>query len=217
MERLQARVLGMGGWSDAVTLYACLTGGAWTEAPASPVVLPAPGGGPVGQAGILLREALLRQDARAMAACIPVLDEAHRVELLLGAALRDGRQDHLIARLYMVLAASDLPMEVRFWPVCRLLCEGEPDTAFDDLASAYVAERRVPDRWVPEGAPAPSRLLGAPTDVAVADAYAAGVGGLALLDIFVGHPLYAAVAHYYRVGTIHALGPRPLLILAACA
>ena len=54
-------------------------------------------------------------------------------------------------------------------------------------------------------------------DVEVAARYAEGVGGDALLDAFADLPVYEAVALYYRRGTIHALGPRALLILAASA
>jgi len=43
------------------------------------------------------------------------------------------------------------------------------------------------------------------------------VGGGSLLDALAHLPLHPPVAAYYRRGSLHALGVRPLLILAATA
>lgn len=171
-----------------------------------------------GQTGIRLREALAAGDAVAAAAAVPALDEAHRIELLLGAALRDARDGHRAAGLWLAAEAG----RVRWDALCAALCDGAPDHSLDELASAYVAAGRAPDRWRPDGSGVEEGTLAAlrapEADVAVAAALAAGVSGEALLDALLGvrpDPLAAAVAHYYRRGSIHALGPRPLLILAA--
>lgn len=149
---------------------------------------------PPGQAGIRFRDALLAQDLPLMRAWAAQLDEAHVIELILGAALRDGRDDFGAARAFA--SGEDI--------LDRLL--GEPDHRADEAASAWIAAGSIDDRWRPEGTVDNGR------DVVAA--YAAGVSGLALVDRFVDRPLHAAVSMYYRRGTIHALGPRPLLILA---
>ncbi|MFZ5481042.1 MAG: hypothetical protein ACOZNI_30045 [Myxococcota bacterium] len=157
-----------------------------------------------GQIGIRVREALAAGDWRAAADALPELDEAHHVEILLGAALRDAREGHLRARLY--LSTTD-------WAAyCRQLVTEEPDRSLDDLAAAYVAERRVPDTWRPGGEPLRERVA---DDLDAARLYAAGVAGDALIDAFGHKPLHPAVAHYYRRGRIWGLGPRPMLVLAA--
>lgn len=148
---------------------------------------------PPGQAGIRFRDALLAQDPRAMRAWALQLDEAHTIELILGAALRDGRGRFAAARAFA--RGEDI--------LDRLL--GEPDHSADEAASAWIAAGRIDDRWRPDGTPDSGGDL--------VEAYAAGVGGLVLLKRFVGRPLHAAVSMYYRRGSIHALGPRPLLIL----
>lgn len=149
---------------------------------------------PPGQAGIRFREALLAQDLRAMRAWASQLDEAHEIELILGAALRDRRGAFAAARAF---ARGEDVLD-------RLL--GEPDHTADEAASAWIAAGRIDDRWRPDG--------GADSGADVVAAYAAGVSGLALVDRFADRPLHAAVSMYYRRGVIHALGPRPLLILA---
>ncbi len=164
-----------------------------------------------GQSGIRVRHALVGGDPLAAALLVPALDRAHRIEVLLGAALRDQRHDFAAAHLFVATEASAHP---DWLPLCRLLTEGEPETSLDDLASAYIAEGRVPDRYRAAGLPLNAPLRGPPYDLAVASALAAGVAGDALLDALPG-ALQPAVAWYYRRGTIHALGPRPLLILAA--
>ncbi len=166
-----------------------------------------------GQSGIRLREALAAGDWAGAAEQVPALDEAHRIELLLGAALRDARDGWAAARAFLDAEAGRGDWRT----VCRLLAEGEPDHALDELASAYVAEGRVPSAWSPEGRPLDRPVRVPLADLAVAAAYAAGVAGDALLDAFTDLPLHPAVAHYYRRGAIHALGPRPLLVLAASA
>jgi hypothetical protein len=100
--------------------------------------------------------------------------------------------------------------------VCRRLATGLPDTRLDDLAAGYVAERRVPEGWRAGGRAVATDVRAARyPDLVVAREYAGGASGLALLDAFADLPLYPAVNWYYRRGTIHAMGPRPLLILAA--
>lgn len=187
------------------------------DGPDEPVSIDPPATGLPGQTGIRFREALARGDARVAASLALALDEAHLVELLLGEALRDARGAHAAAALWMAAEREGGGPE-RWWPVCRLLCEGAPDRRLDELAAGYVAERRVPEGWSPGGRPLGADVRGAAfPDVAVAAALGAGVGGDALLECFADLPLHAAVARYYRVGMIHALGPRPLLILAASA
>jgi hypothetical protein len=168
-----------------------------------------------GQHGIRFREALHDGDAELACSLLASLDRPHEVELVLGAALRDGRDCFFAARNW--LRASD--PEQRIALVASLARPGA-DGQLDALAAAYVAERRVSDRWLPDGRPlSPSERLAlsvsGPLDARVANLYGQGVGGLQLLDALSGRPLYSAVEAYYRQGTIHALGPRPLLILAA--
>lgn len=166
-----------------------------------------------GQTGIRFREALAARDAATAASLVSTLDDAHRIELLLGAALRDARDDHAAARRFVQVEASGGD----WGEVCRLLCEGDPDRRLDELAAAYVAEGRVSELWRPAGAPLAGDIRWGLPDVEVAARYAEGVGGDALVEAFADLPLHAAVAYYYRRGTIHALGPRALLILAASA
>jgi hypothetical protein len=201
------------GWADVDALLAAYdaAGVPGAHEIADPVVLS-------GQTGIRLREALVSGDARTAAALALTLDEPHRIELLLGAALRDARGDWAAARLWLAAethggAASAEPD--RWWPTCRLLAEPGPDHTLDQLAAAYVAEGRIPEHWRPEGRPLDRDVHVTYADVPVAAALLAGVSGLALLDAFADRPLHAAVAHYYRRGTIHALGARALVILAA--
>lgn len=165
-----------------------------------------------GQMGIEWREAWLARDVPRMAALAPSLDLAHRVELLLGEALRDARDGFRRALAWFEVRDDD------WGPFCRLLAEGEPDRRWDVLAAAYVAARRAPERWTATGRPLDRDVRGAPLpDVAVAAALLDGVAGEALLDAFADLPLHRAVSAYYRVGTLHALGCRPLLTLAAVA
>lgn len=220
---LARRIGTAGGWSDVGALLDALAGRP-SDGPDPAVDIPVPSPGLPGQTGIRLRAALAAGDARLAAALAPELDDAHRVEILLGAALRDARRGHAAAHLFLALDALDdrVAGPARWWPLCRLFVEGEPDRRLDDLAAAYVAERRAPDRWRPSGAPlapdAAAAIRGAPfPDVAVAAALAAGTAGDALLDAFADLPLHRPVAVYYRRGTLHALGARPLLILAATA
>lgn len=163
----------------------------------------------VGQAGIRWREALVAHDADTMVTLLDALDDAHRVELLLGEALRDARGGFAAARAWV---RGDLA------GACRLLAAGEPDLRYDRLAAAYVAARRAPERWSPEGRALDREVRRVPEpDVAVAEALAAGVGGRVLLAAFADLPLHPAVAAYYAPGNLWALGCRPLLVLAATA
>jgi hypothetical protein len=163
-----------------------------------------------GQQGIALREALAAGDAEAAIRAREGVDEAHVVEMVLGAALRDARDGHRAARLWEECARHGRPDR----QVIELLCQGTPDTSLDERAAAWIAARRVEEDWRPGGLPLDRRIV----DVeAVAAAYAAGVAGLALLDAMADLPLAPAVSWYYRRGRIHALGPRPLLVLGMTA
>jgi hypothetical protein len=208
------RVRTFGGWADVDALLAAY-GGAVSAGPSPSVEIFSAPAGLSGQTGIRMREALLAGDARTAASLAHALDEPHRIELLLGAALRDARGGWAAARLFLAADTHGAAL-ARWWPVCRLLAEPGADHTLDELASAYVAEGRAPDVWPRTGAPAPRIALDEPfADVAVAAALAAGVSGGALLDALADRPLFPAVAHYYRRGTLHALGVRPLLVLAA--
>lgn len=160
---------------------------------------PTPTGAAFGQAGIAVREALTRGDAAGAARAASGLDEAHHVEILLGALIR----------------RADVS-GVSFWltgdvaGVCARLAVPAA-TPLDDLAVSYVLRRVVPEGWRPDG-PAADFVLEGPSDVA--RALQAGCGGLALLRQLEDRPLHQAVRCYYAPGRIHALGCRPLLILA---
>ena len=211
---LADRLRRFGGWPDVSATLLAFAGVGAPGTPAPPVDLPHVPPGRAGQTGIRLREALAAGDAPLAAMLAHGLDEAHTIELLLGAALRDARGGHAAARLWLAAdACPPLPdPDPRWWPACRLLAEPGADHSLDQLATAYIAERRAPDRWTAHGtADVPATL----DDLTVADALMRGVAGLALLDALQDRPLYPAVSCYYRRGTIHALGPRPLLLLAA--
>ena len=164
---------------------------------------------PVGQSGIRLREALVAGDVAAAVEVVPALDVPHRVELLLGAALRDARDGFAAARCYL---------EGDWAALCARLADPAPDLRYDHAAAAYVAAGQAPSEWRADGLPLGDRDVrsGLP-DFRVAAALRAGVGGLTLVDTFADLPLHPAVSHYYRIGSLHALGCRPLLILAMTA
>ncbi len=180
-----------------------------------------------GQSGIRLRAALARGEGAAAAGLVGDLDTAHRIELLLGAAIRDARGEWAAARAWLAAEAG----EGTWADVCEQLTTPSPDHTLDDLASAYVAEGRVPATWRADGADVATfgealvsaGLGGAEPDLVVAAAYARGVAGSALVGAVAAaftsvnrhSPLLRAVETYYRAGTIHALGPRPMLVLAA--
>jgi hypothetical protein len=165
----------------------------------------------LGQTGILLRRLLAEGRGEEAAALVPRLDPAHRIELLLGAALRDRRENFRGAALYLACEDGAVPWE----ELCIWL--GQPaDYSLDELAASYIAEGRAPEKWLPTGLPPSSSPRALPfPDLSVAAQLQAGVSGLDLLDTFSDVSLYPAVSHYYRKGSIFALGPRPLLSLAA--
>ena len=152
-----------------------------------------------GQAGIRFRMALLDGDVAAMEAALPDLDDAHRIELVLGGALRDAREGHAAAHAY----ARGHVVEA-----CRRLV-GIPDHSLDDRAAALVAARMAPERWQPRGTAA----VAVKSMEDAAAALSSGVGGEALLEAMSQRALHGPVSYYYRIGTIHALGVRPLLVL----
>lgn len=153
---------------------------------------------PSGQSGIRLREALVRGDVAGALAEVPALDEAHRIELLLGAALRDDRDEGVDRYL-----GGD-------WEGLCIFLAGEGRHAADLRAASLVAARRAPDRWQPNGRDWTGEL---DMETAAA-ALLAGFGGLSLLDALRDRPRWTPVSAYYRLGTIHALGCRPLMTLA---
>lgn len=177
-----------------------------------------------GQQGIRLREALRRGDATGAAAELPDLDEPHVVELLLGAALRDAREDFAAARSFVRAwslgppGRAGAPLPAAWQEVLDRLARPAPDDRLDRAAASWVASGRVPERWRAWGPP-PSEdpRRAASPELAAARALAEGAGGRALLACFADLPLHAPVALYYEAGTIHALGTRPLLILAMTA
>lgn len=154
-----------------------------------------------GQAAIAVRHALAAGDAAAACDAVPDLDDAHRIEILLGAAIRDGKEDFAAVGWWL---AGDMEQ------LCATLAS-PPDTRLDDRAVGLIIRRRAPEHWLP-GGDAPR--VNTPEDVAAA--LASGAGGLAILDQLQDRLIYAAVREYYERGTIHALGVRPLLILAGC-
>jgi hypothetical protein len=95
--------------------------------------------------------------------------------------------------------------------LCRRLAE-PASTDLDDHAIRFVLRRIAPERWCREGLDAPLHLESRED---VAAALASGCGGGAVLERMKHRALYHAVSDYYRLGSIHALGVRPLLILAA--
>lgn len=163
-----------------------------------------------GQTGISLREALVAGDALRAAAEVASLDEPHRVELLLGAALRDGRDGFASAALFLDLERA--PASADWALLTARLAAPDVDPSLDEHAAALVAARRAPDRYRPEGTSLP-RGFSVSVD-AVAAALLGGVAGEAILDAFAPSPLTDAVRHYYRRGSLWALGVRPLLVRA---
>ncbi len=159
-----------------------------------------------GQRAIRLRDALYEGDITWALHWAERLDEAHVYEVIAGACIRDARDQFAAARAFPgALAAGD-------WrPVFERLL-GEPETTLDDLAASLVAARVVPDRWRPGGTPVTVPVDGLEHAAAL---YAAGAAGLALVDACRSRPIYDAVSLYYRRGTLHALGPRPMLVLSA--
>lgn len=181
-----------------------------------PAVLPDPRA-LAGQAGIALREALAAGDAAGVLAGIPALDEAHRVELLLGAALRDARGDHRAAHLFV--AAEQEGGGARWGELARALAEAGAERRLDTIAASWVASGRVPERWRAEGRGLSDREIarlaeGDEADAVAAELIADGAGGWSLLGAMRGRLLHGPVEWYYRRGTIHALGWRPALVLA---
>lgn len=175
-----------------------------------------------GQHGIRFREALADGDAVLAISLLPELDLPHRIELILGAALRDGREGfgaaHDASRAFAPGVEDSAAID-SLEQAIRSLARPNPDRTLDDIAAAYVAERRVPDVWRPGGRPLPPNAAEIPAalhpDVEVARLYADGVAGSALINLFADSDLFGPVAIYYSEGAIHAMGPRPLLILAS--
>lgn len=159
-----------------------------------------------GQRAIRLRDALLEGDITWALHWAEGLDEAHAYEVIGGACIRDGRDRFAAARAFpAALAARD-------WRAVFERLLGEPDTTLDDAAASLVAARIVPDRWLPGGLPVSVPVTS--MDEA-ATLYAGGAAGLGLVEACRSRPIHEAVWLYYRRGSLHALGPRPMLVLSA--
>lgn len=165
-----------------------------------------------GQAAIAVRQALGDGEGEQAFGHVASLDPAHRIEVLLGAAIRDRRGGFAAVRAWY---ARDLLR------LCSILAV-KPDSALDDAAVGLIVSGRVEERWRPHGAPLGEHrglegtsLVPGAALYGVAAAVAGGVGGLELLARLQDRFLHRAVHQYYVEGTIHALGVRPLLILAA--
>jgi hypothetical protein len=165
-----------------------------------------------GQAATRLRAALARGDARDALAWVGDLDEAHHVEVLLGAALRDRREDHAGVARYL---AGDMPALVRG------LADGAGDDSLDRRAARWVAAGHAPEHLPRGGRPLTREervALAGDAERGVVRALAAGVAPHAILDALEGPaPLAAGVRAYLGppgAPRIHALGVRPLLVLA---
>jgi hypothetical protein len=160
------------------------------------------------QAGIRFRSCLVAGDMEGAQQAVKELDQPHLVELLLGAALLDGRGDFEVARRWVEIEENGGD----FSELCSLLL-GEPDTRLSDQAAGWVVQFRLGESWVPEGrAPTGEQDL-----EGLIRQLKEGAGGLALLEFFKNSPLYKPIYAYYRLGSIHALGFRPLLLLALYA
>ena len=165
-----------------------------------------------GQAAIRLRHALANGEAEGAHAMIPELDDDHRIEVLLGAALRDGRFDFAAARGWASAALTE-----DWLPMCRALATAGDSTA-DDAAAAWVAAGRLPEGFNSGGRSVTREELAALQATAQPDRQVvaliiAGVALEALLGAFAQHRLHSSVSAYYA-GRIRALGWRPLLLLA---
>lgn len=171
---------------------------------------------PAGQSAIRLRRALAHGDAAAAAALAPQLDDDHRIEVLLGAALRDARGGFAAAREYLAIAGD---ADADAWlPLCTALAT-PGDTTHDDIAAAWVASGQVPDTvaGMDRALTHDERAeLAANPEGALVGLIGAGAGLRALLAEFEGHPLILPVTAYYQ-GGICAMGWRPCLLLGIVA
>jgi hypothetical protein len=147
-----------------------------------------------GQAGTLLREALLRGDVSGALGLLPRLDEPHRVELLLGAALQDAREGHASARAW--LRADESGAAGDWVALLQRLADGRADDSLDRRAARWVAAGKLPERRASHGrAPTPaeiSAILAALEtslpEAGVVGALAAGVDPLQVLDVLRAAP-----------------------------
>ena len=140
---------------------------------------------PAGQVAIRLRELLLSGDAAGAAALVAPLDADHRLEVLLGAALRDARDDHRAAALYLAAEATGALDAATWMPLCAHLSRpGDP--SLDALAAAWTASGALPEHWHRRGraltsAEAAALRAAAAPDEALVALVAAGVAGPAIL------------------------------------
>ncbi len=159
-----------------------------------------------GPFAIHLRDALSAGDPDRAADLVCRLDPAHRIEVLLGAALRDGRDRFRSATLY--LEASARPAAAEAWrPLCARLA-GKVDPTWDEVAAGWVVRHRLGD--------VRDHGMGAGPSSATPEAWVAAIRGGAGLDELLPraryHPLHPAVSAYYR-GKIRAMGWRPALLM----
>jgi len=159
-----------------------------------------------GQFAIHLRDALSAGDPDRAAALVCHLDQAHRIEVLLGAALRDGRDRFRAASMY--LEASARPVTAEAWlPLCVRLA-GPVNPTWDEIAAGWVVRHRLGEPRDHGSGPGPTSA----TPEAWVAAIRAGAGLDELLARSRHHLLCPAVSAYYR-GKIRAMGWRPALLL----
>ncbi|MSQ01972.1 MAG: hypothetical protein EXR71_08770 [Myxococcales bacterium] len=165
-----------------------------------------------GQAAIRVRHALATGDAAGAHAMIPELDDDHRIEVLLGASLRDGRNDFAATRAWAGAMRNG-----EWLPMCQALAT-TGDSSADEAAAAWVAAGRLPEGFNPGGRALTGHELASlhtagELDRQLVGLITAGVALHALLAAFASHRLHPSVSAYYA-GGIRALGWRPLLLLA---
>lgn len=170
---------------------------------------------PAGQAAIRLREALLVGDLDTALAQLVEVDGPHRVEVLLGGALRHGAAGFAAVGAWRLAATHSYEH-----PAWRTLCArlaSPSSSGHDEWAAAWVASGLAPE-GVPRGGqtvpPATARRFAGPdAEAALLDALRGGSGVSDVLTVWPAHPLLEPVRAYYGAA-IGALGPRPLLYLA---
>ena len=170
---------------------------------------------PAGQAAIHLREALWRGDVDAACAQVGLLDEAHRVEILLGGALRRAADG--FAAVGSWRRASRQPADSAAWRALCVALAAPATSPHDERAAGWVASGLAPETVPLQGPPlAPPRTAafsGPGAEQALLEALRAGFSVEAMLACWPAHPLLPGVRDYYA-GGICALGPRALLYLA---
>lgn len=170
---------------------------------------------PAGQAAIRLREALRQGDLDLAHGEIEGLDLPHRVEILLGGALRHEADGFAAVGAWR--AAQAHPVGHPTWRELCARLAAPATSAHDQRAAGWIASGLVPQALPHPGRADPpdmaTRLAGPEAESALVEALGAGAGAGALLAVWPEHPLLPAVREYVA-SAIGALGPRPLLYLA---